>query len=298
VPTSFPAHPPNPTDPTDPAGAWSTRAIRADSHWRQARLRIEDGLLAHPWRGAYCVPDADLVTRLTALQLAVRTPLLACHQTAAALHGFGVLDDGLLHITTPDGRSVRGRAGVRLHQWVPRATTAAVRGIAVTATADTAIDMAATAAEIDVLPVLDAALTHSVSGDDLTEAVARAKGRRGIAAVRRWSEFADGRAQSPMESRARYRLISAGLPAPDLQIGVGVPGAIRWIDMGWEHAKVGLEYDGEDFHSGDGKLARDRQRHKQLTRAGWTIVYATASDIWRNPDPLIDQLRGLLSWAA
>ncbi|WP_395726691.1 hypothetical protein [Nakamurella sp.] len=287
-----------PADPVDPAGAWSTREIRADSHWRQARSRIEDGLLAHPWRGAYCIPGADLITRLTALQLAVHTPLLACHQTAAALHGFGVLDDGLLHVTTPDGRSVRGRTGVRLHQWVPRATTAVAHGIGVTAGADTAVDVSAAAAEIDVLPVLDAALTHCVTDDDLAEAIASAKGRRGIAAVRRWSEFADGRSQSPMESRARYRLISAGLPAPDLQIQVTVPGATRWIDMGWKHAKVGLEYDGEDFHSGDGKLARDRQRHNQLTRAGWTMIYATAADIWRNPDYLIDQLRGLLSRAA
>jgi very-short-patch-repair endonuclease len=284
--------------PPDPAGAWSTRQIKAHSHWRRARQHIEDELLTHPWRGVYCVPDADLITRLSALQLAVGTPLVACHQTAAALHGFGVLDDGLLHVTTPDGRSVRGRAGVRLHQWVPRATTGTARGLAMTAAADTAVDVAATAAEIDILPVLDAALTHRITGDELIEAVDRAKGRRGIAAVRRWSEFADGRAQSPMESRTRYRLISAGLPAPDLQIRVGVPGGTRWIDMGWEETKIGLEYDGEDFHNGDGRLARDRKRHNQLTRAGWTIVHATASDIWRHPDPLIDQLRGLLPRAA
>lgn len=284
--------------PPDPAGAWSTRRIQADSHWRRARQHIDDELLTHPWRGVYCVPNADLITRLSALQLAVRTPLVACHRTAAALHGFDVLDDGLLHVTTPDGRSVRGRAGVRLHQWVPRAATGTARGLAVTVAADTAVDVAATAAEIDILPVLDAALAHCITGDELIEAVDRAKGRRGIAAVRRWSEFADGRAQSPMESRARYRLISGGLPAPDLQIQVGVPGGTRWIDMGWEEPKIGLEYDGEDFHSGDGRLARDRKRHNQLTRAGWTIVYATASDIWRHPDPLIDQLRGLLARAA
>lgn len=284
--------------PPDKSGAWSTRQVRAHSHWRRVRQLIEDELLTHPWRGAYSVPEADLITRLTALQVAVRTPLVACHRTAAALHGFGVLDDGLLHVTTPDGRSVRGRAGVRIHQWVPRAVTEFVHGIAVTTAADTAIDVAATAAEIDILPVLDAALAHSLTPDDLAGAVGRAKGCRGITAVRRWSEVADGRAQSPMESRARYRVISAGLPVPDLQIRVTVPGSTRWIDMGWERAKVGLEYDGEDFHSGDGTLARDRRRHNQLTRTGWTIVYATAADIWRHPDPLIGQLRGLLSRAA
>lgn len=288
---------PDSIPPAPDPGAWSTRQVRADSHWRRVRRQIEDEQLLHPWRGAYCAPDVGVLTRLRALGLAVGVPVIACHQTAAALHGFGVLDDGLLHVTTPDGRSLRHRSGVRLHQWVPRAPTVEIGGITVTTAADTAVDVAASAREIDILPVLDAASTRCCP-DELDDAVGRAKGRRGIAAVRRWRDYADPRAQSPMESRARFRIISAGLPVPDLQIWVPVPPDDRWIDMGWAEVKVGLEYDGEDFHTGDGRLGRDRRRHNQLTHAGWTLVYATAADIYRHPDPLVGHIRTLLGRAA
>lgn len=279
-------------DPPDPE-AWSAKSIGAGPRWRKVRERIEDEQLVHPWRGAYCTPHAPLTTRLTALQLAVGVPLVACDRTAAALHGFGTFDDGLLHVTAPDGRSLRPRAGVRLHQWVPRTPTVIAGGFAATAAADTAVDVAASVREIDILPALDAALAVGLPNDDLEEALLRAKGRRGIAAVRRWSTRADSRAQSPMESRTRYRLICAGLPPPDLQIRVELPGQTRFLDLGWEEIRLAVEYDGEDFHTGDGRLARDRRRHNQLVNAGWTIAYATAADIWRDHERFVEHVRHL-----
>lgn len=218
-------------DPPEP-GAWSARQIRARPRWRQVRAKIEDEQLIRPWRGAYCTPDAPLVTRLAALELAVGVPLVACDRTAAALHGFGVCDDGQLHVTALDGRSLRRRTGVRVHQWVPRSQTIVADGFLATAPADTAIDVAASGREIDILPVLDAALAVGVPDTDLDEAVVRAKGRRGMTAVRGWSSMADGRAQSPMESRTRYRLICGGLPPPELQIRVELPGQTRFLDAG------------------------------------------------------------------
>ena len=279
-------------DPPEP-GAWSARQIGARPQWRRVRARIEDEQLIRPWRGAYCTPDAPLVTRLTALELSVGVPLVACDRTAAALHGFGVCDDDQLHVTALDGRSLRRRTGVRIHQWVPRTPTVIADGFPATAPADTAIDVAASGREIDILPVLDAALAVGVPTTDLDEALGRAKGRGGITAVRRWSPRADGRAQSPMESRTRYRLICGGLPPPELQIRVEVPGQTRFLDAGWEPIRLAVEYDGQDFHTGDGQLARDRHRHNQLVATGWTIAYATAADIWRDHERFVAHVRGL-----
>ena len=64
--------------------------------------------------------------------------------------------------------------------------------------------------------------------------------------------------------------------------------------MGWRRKRIGLEYDGVEFHTGDGRLAHDRKRHNELVQAGWTMVYATATDIWRQPVPLISHLRRLI----
>ena len=281
-------------DPSGSPGAWSAQQIRARSRWRSIQKLIGDDQLVRCWRGSYSTPQASQLIRLTALQEAIGGQLIACHQTAASLHGFGVLDDGLLHVITPDSRSLRPRQGVVLHQWHPRTPMTRIEGFLVTSAADTAIDVSCSAQEIDQLAVLDAALRAATTRVELSESLERAKGRRGIRTVKHWIAFADAAAESPMESRTRFRALAAGLPAPELQIQVDVPGGSRWLDMGWRHKLVGLEYDGVEFHSGDGRLARDRRRHNEILRAGWTLVYATAPDIWRQPGPLIAQLRELI----
>lgn len=275
--------PVHPAPSNDFPGAWTTRQIQADSHWRSVQKMIVDGQMAHSWRGSYISPAAPLPARLSALELAIGVPLVACHATAAALHGFGVVNDGLLHETSADGRSLRKRQGVVVHQWIPRSDPVFTGGFLATAAPDTAIDVVCTSKEIDVLAILDAALRCGVMPAELTRAMAKA-----------WLPFASGAAESPMESRTRFRTIAAGLPAPELQIRVDVPGGVRWLDMGWRTRRIGLEYDGEEFHSGDGKLASDRQRHNELVRAGWTMVYATAADIYRRPDPFVAHLRTLI----
>lgn len=268
--------------------------MSASSRWRSVRKLLAEEQLARCWRGSYSTPDAPLLIRLKALELSVGVRLIACHQTAASLHGFGVLNDGLLHVTSLDGRSLRKRDGVVMHQWVPRMAPRAMDGFLVTTAADTAIDVCCNCPEIDVLPVLDAALRSGLDRRTLATSLNTAKGRRGIRETKHWSAFADPAAESPMESRARFRAIAGGLPTPELQVRVDVSGGTRWLDMGWRSRRIGLEYDGEEFHSGDGSLARDRRRHNELVQAGWTMVYATATDIWRQPAPLISHLRALI----
>ncbi len=287
--------PQEPSNALQEPRAWTSRDLRAGSHWRSAQQLVVSDQLVHCWRGAYFTNGSDLLTRLQALQLAVGVPLIACHCSAAALHGFGVLDDGRLHVTAADGRSLRRRSGVVMHQWVPRHDLAPLDGFRATAAADTAVDIACTSSEIDLLAVLDAAMQVGVSRADLLRAVESARGRRGITKVKTWILHADPRAQSPMESRTRYRVVAAGLPIPGLQVRVDVPGGVRYLDLGWRRKRVGLEFDGEEFDTGDGRMARDRQRHNELMGEGWTIVYATAVDVFRYPESFLARLRALLA---
>lgn len=98
-----------------------------------------------------------------------------------------------------------------------------------------------------------------------------------------------------MESRTRYRVLQAGLPEPEVQIIVPLtPGGWRRIDLGWRRARVGLEFDGQDFHSGDGSLDRDRQRAADLLAAGWTVLSITGRDVYRDPARFTDLVRTLL----
>lgn len=82
-----------------------------------------------------------------------------------------------------------------------------------------------------------------------------------------------------MESRTRARILAHGLPVPQLQIPVVTAAGKRYIDAGWEQYRVGVDYEGVEFHTGDGRMAKDRRRHNALTDDGWTMFYPTAVDI-------------------
>src|SRR5664279_1275575 len=176
-----------------------------------------------------------------------------------------------------------------------RSPVVRMAGFLVVDPADTAIDMAASARSIDVLAVLDAALASGVRPQQLCDAVDRARRLRGIVEVRGQLCRASPKAESPMESRSRYRIYEAGLPEPELQIMVPIPtGGFRAPDMGWRRARIGLEFDGQEFHAGDGSLDRDRQRGSDLISAGWTVVHITARAVYRNPERFTGIVRDLL----
>ena len=250
---------------------------------------------ARGWAGAYGLPTAGLAGRFLAAQAAIGCPLIACHTTAADLHGFGVVGDGQLHVTTPSGRSLRSTNEVIVHRRSPMLPVVERGGICLTDPAETAVDVARRVPELDVLAVLDAALSTGIPREHLLAVLESTSAVRGSNQVRQWLAHADSRAESAMESRTRCRLVEAHLPAPDLQVIVAVgTRSFRRIDLGWRRRRVGLEYDGQGFHATAGSMAADRVRHRQLRSAGWTVLYAGESDIVRSPAALMDRLRRLL----
>ena len=135
----------------------------------------------------------------------------ACY-TAARLHGFGVVPDSDLHLTTSEANSLHPPAGVVIHQRMLRSPAARTNGILATSPADTAIDVAAIVREIDVLAVLDSAVRAGVAPGSLQDALLRAARRRGIVQVRDQLPLVSAAAESAMESRTRFRLHEASLP--------------------------------------------------------------------------------------
>ena len=243
-------------------GAFKAQQARPSVRWEHLRELQEAGLVIRESRTLFRLADAgdDNSSRLARAELAVGRPLIACHNTAADLHRFGVLPDPSLHVTTMDARSIKPPPQVVVHQMTLRSPVVRMAGLLVVDPADTAIDMAASAASIDVLAVLDAALASGVRPQQLSDAVDRAQRLRGIVQVRGQLCRASPKAESPMESRSRYRIYEAELPEPELQIMVPIrTGGFRTLDMGWRRARIGLEFDGQEFHAGDGSLDRDRQ---------------------------------------
>jgi hypothetical protein len=149
-------------------------------------------------------------------QLALGRPVVACHETAAAMHGFGVVHSPALHIAMPNERATHRRVGLRVH--VPQLDHAEVvcrDGVLVTGPARTAVDLARVCTRDNAIAALDAALREgAVTDDELRAELHRHAGARGIVQARELVPLADERAESPPESVLRLLCHDSGLPRP------------------------------------------------------------------------------------
>ena len=261
----------------------------------ELRARVRSGRWILVFTGSYRLAESEPTARLclAAAALSIGRPVAACLQTAAELHGFGVLDDPVTHVTVDPGAPCVHRDGLWPHQLLlgPTDLTLLWCGACATTADRTAIDLSRTLSPLDALPVLDAALeTGKCTPESLLTELARHVGMPGVRQARLLVPLARAGPDSPQESRMRLHCHDAGLPEPTVQLPVldARGRAHRWLDLGWEVAKVGLEYDGEEAH-GDDRRHADRKRHNILGDDDWAMFYATDQDI-RAPGTLMAQL--------
>lgn len=113
--------------------------------------------------------------------------------------------------------------------------------------------------------------------------VSRLKGYRWIVQARELAFLIEPLAESPGESWERLRLVDAGFPIPRAQTPVvDASGKPRgWLDLAYEEWKVGIEYDGREFHSEDADVEHDRERRQYFRDVlGWRIAVARRDDIF------------------
>jgi very-short-patch-repair endonuclease len=120
------------------------------------------------------------------------------------------------------------------------------------------------------------------------------RNERGAGRFARVIALTDGRAESPMESRLRVRLVLAGLPTPQVQYEIRNDQGrlVARVDLAWAEKKVAAEYDGA-WHAF--RLDRDRQRLNAITLEKWTVVYATSKRLREDFDGLVAEIRSALS---
>lgn len=255
---------------------------------------LQAGAIVRVCHGVYAMEPPDNLGRLAALELASGRPIVACMGTAAEFHGFGIEQDGRLHVLDP-GVRLRPNSGLVVHQ----RTGAPLRrshGRLVTAPAWTAVEVARTKSRRRVLATLDAALRSGACGlPELQRAVAEQRGRRGIVAVRDLLPYADARAESPMESESRLVFIEGGLPAPVLQYEIiDLHGELWRLDFAWPEAMVAAEYDSMEWHANPDRWQRDRIKAARLADMGWKLVPIVVDDVRRHPVDLVTRVAGLL----
>ncbi|MGX5654243.1 type IV toxin-antitoxin system AbiEi family antitoxin domain-containing protein [Geodermatophilus nigrescens] len=211
------------------------------------------------------------------------------HDSAARLHGVVLPRDAEAVVRlTDEGQWRRGRGYVVARATLTAGEVGSVHGLPVTTPARTLVDCAREWDMADSVVAMDAALHgRLVDPADLRAAVLRATHWPGIGDAARALGLADGRAESPLETRGRLALLAAGLPAPDLQAEVHGPrGFVARVDGWYEEAAVAVEFDGRvkysEPHGGRDPgevLWREKRREDQVRELGIRVVRLTQADV-------------------
>jgi hypothetical protein len=194
--------------------------------------------------------------------------------TASALHAAKWVDDDLpIELIWSNARRPRGLRtyDMRLHsnEFVD------LGEIRVTTVERTAFDVARRGRLDDAVARLDAlGNATGFKADDVLAVADRHGGARGLRQLRAALDLYDPGAQSPKETWLRLLVIRAGYPRPQTQIPVLSPDGRRryYLDTGWEHLKLAIEYDGEQYRVDPIQFAYDIQRSEDLDEVGWTRI--------------------------
>ena len=262
------------------------------------------GRLVTVQRGLY-VPAAHAPTALQRAAAAVAVlrpvPAAASHGSAARVHGIPVPDeDGVEHVTVD--RSARRPHHVRLRVHTGRLgplDTTEVDGVALTTQARTVVDLVRVLDRYDAAWALDQALhLRAVVAEDVLVAATRLSRARGVAAVPALVGAAEPRSGSWLETRARLVLMDAGLPRPRAQVPVTTPSGTRYLDLGYDRARVGVEIDGRGSHDAPAAVFADRHRQNAVQLRGWSLLRFTWFDVVRRPEWVVDCVRRALAAAS
>ena len=156
----------------------------------------------------------------------------------------------------------------------------------------------------DAVVAMDAALLRgAVTSADLMANVAAARSWPGAPRAARAAGLADGRAESPLETRGRLRIIGAGLPTPELQVEIRVAGQLVAVVDGWyEDAAVALEFDGRVKYtdpwrdrSPERVLWEEKRREDQLRGMDIRVMRLVDADLEAGWPAAQERLRTLLA---
>ncbi len=280
--------------------------------WRQlsdlgvsrGRLRtlLDWGMLTRIDRGVFCLPGAppSWERRVMAAVLTPGAPLVASHRTALRLWGLRTgFDEVEVSVRLPAKRDL---PGVLVHRSVDlEPVDVCIRdGIPTTTIERTLCDAGLIFLDGEVRRFVE----HSVATGLVTPSrlidIRRRVSEHGRNGVVRLDLAIEGLprvegVESGPELRLLRLLLDAGLPRPEVQHAVEVGGRTYRLDLAYPEVRLGLEYDGFEFHSGLEAFTSDRRRQNHLIDAGWVIRRYTHGDLRDRPGGVVAEVRSFLA---
>lgn len=232
-------------------------------------------------------PDT-VETRVACASLVIAPGSVVRDRTAAWIHGISLLTAAEQEVLPPVEtcvgrfRAPSDRAGVDGGtRDLAEHDVTTVDGLLVTTPLRTALDLGCNLHRRDALAALDQFMRlHGIAREQLGAEAVRFFRRRGVVQLRQLIPLADARAESVRESWTRLAVIDAGLPCPEPQVWIEVDGVPTYrLDLAYRRHRIGIEYDGAEFHARtDEQRRRDTQRRQWLRSEGWTVLVVRNGD--------------------
>jgi hypothetical protein len=273
---------------------WTPEAV--ENAVRMGRIdRLRPGIFRAPRPD---LDDAFDVARDAHLALAIGAALanpgaVLSHASAAVAHDLPVWRlPGEPCLTVPPGFTGE-IVGTHLHRATTPASHYAMHGVPVHDVPRTVIDMGREHGPLAALVTADAALhLDKTTIGEMQQRLRDCRGWPGVRAAREAIQLADRRAESPLETASRFKLLDR-VPAPELQPSIFDENG-RFLgrsDFLWDDLAVVGEADG--MAKFDKLLVRPSDEYKRQSlfeRAGLVVVRWTADDL-SDLDSLVVRLR-------
>lgn len=271
-----------------------------DNHVDQGRwMRLRSGVYASRRADDSMDERTHHLMLVAAAQICVKQYTVASMWSAALLHGLPVPRhrEQCVSLTRRRG-SPCGYPDLRIRvAHLPTSHIVTWEGVPMTSAARTVVDLARHLPRVDGVVIADSALHLGLTTPDELATVAEDCSRwPGIRAARTVLELADGRAESPLESRSRILLVhDFGLPVPLLNEVIrtddGRP--VARADMYWPRYRTIGEADGAlKYHPNQpDALFREKLREDELRDLTLQVVRWTSPELDRAPARIVGRLR-------
>ena len=285
-------------------GAEDIRSALRRGEWVRVRrgAYVERAVLEDAFRWG---PAARHRLDCAAVFLALGGSPALSHASAARLSGLTVPRSASGDVVlTDEGQWRRGVDYAVMRARLPSHHVRSDGPFRFTTPARTLVDCAREWALEDSVVAMDAALhSRAVTSGELRAVVLEQTHWFGIGRAARAAGLADGRAESPLETRGRLRIIGSGLPTPELQVELrGSRGFLGRIDAWYEEAAVAVEFDGRVKYdapfagrSASDVLWEEKRREDAIRDVGVRMVRIVQADLGDDWPDTAGRLRAMLA---
>ena len=286
------------------AAGYDVDGIKAELR-RKRWIRLRKGVYACADAAARADPRTRHLMSCVAVLLVLADGPVLSHASAARLHGLPVPGSAGPDVRVTTTGQWRVGRGYRVAQaGLPVGDVTRWLAFGATSLPRTLVDCAREWSQLDAVIAFDSALQAKlVTRAALRAAVLSARHRAGVSGAARALHLSDGRAESPLETKGRLRLLASGLPLPELQVDLfDERGFLGRLDAWYEDAAVAVEFDGVEKYAdpwGGRSPAQvawgEKRREDRVLATGVRVVRVANEDFGQPWGAVVSRLRSLLA---